>query len=363
MPPQLAEALLADLRVRLRAPGLGYAEPPHRLGGGYGFDTEVFGLRLAGAPPGWEGPLVLRRFTDRACPAAVRVEAAVQGAVAAAGVPAAPVLAVETAPSAVGRAFMLMPRLPGRIMGGSLEAAGAAGVAVRPLAFGRDVVEIVTRAPRLMAEAQVRVHAVDPRGVERAVADAGGDTQRLRVDFWLASLAETVDAFALDGFTPVVDWLRARRPPPGCTVVCHGDLHPANLLAAGGALTGVVDWAHAALAEPEFDAAWARFALQIVPLDLPRALTPPVASLRCLLVRCYESECAARGERFDPARVRYYEVLACVWELATVARLWRGVSAPYMFNSPAGVRALTEYVRRRTGLAVTLPAPRYAYAG
>jgi hypothetical protein len=63
----LAGALIGHLRTALGAPALELAEPPVALRGG--FDTEIYALRLGGAPPAFAGPLVLRVFRARHDPA------------------------------------------------------------------------------------------------------------------------------------------------------------------------------------------------------------------------------------------------------------------------------------------------------
>ena len=54
----LARALIAHLRGMLATPELDVAEAPARISGG--FDTDIYTLRLRGAPRAFAGPLVLR---------------------------------------------------------------------------------------------------------------------------------------------------------------------------------------------------------------------------------------------------------------------------------------------------------------
>jgi hypothetical protein len=48
-------------------------------------------------------------------------------------------------------------------------------------------------------------------------------------------------------------------------VVCHGDLHPLNLLFRERELTGVVDWSNASLASPAFEIGWMRAIYLTIP--------------------------------------------------------------------------------------------------
>ena len=76
--PTVAEELVVALRGHLGTEGLAYASVPKRLGGG--FFTENYAFRLAGAPPDWDGPLVVRLFPNSAPPELASHEAAVQSA-------------------------------------------------------------------------------------------------------------------------------------------------------------------------------------------------------------------------------------------------------------------------------------------
>jgi hypothetical protein len=82
----VAERLLRYVQSAAQDATLAYAEPPRRVSGG--FETAIFGFRLAGAPPLFAGPLVLRLFqASRGSEPALR-EAAAHNALAALGYPA-----------------------------------------------------------------------------------------------------------------------------------------------------------------------------------------------------------------------------------------------------------------------------------
>ena len=67
--------------------------------------------------------------------------------------------------------------------------------------------------------------------------------------------------------------LVADAPTSEQAVVCHGDLHPFNILDHGGALV-VVDWTGAVVADPCFDLAFTELLLANPPLALPKQLAP-----------------------------------------------------------------------------------------
>ena len=90
-----ADSLLTELAAIIGAPDVKFAEAPQRLTGG--FFTENHRFRLAHAPPPWDTPLVLRLFPVVVPDDVVRLEAVVQGGVAAAGLPAPSCLRLRAA--------------------------------------------------------------------------------------------------------------------------------------------------------------------------------------------------------------------------------------------------------------------------
>ena len=148
----LARGLVAHLRVRLAAPALDLAEPPAVLRGG--FDTEIYALRLRDAPTDFARPLVLRVLQPHHDLARALREQATQNAVADAGYPAPRVLLAAADPAALGAPFLLMERVPGRPL---LEA--------RAIGMGA-----------VLADLQLRLHALDPAPLAGALGAAGRST-------------------------------------------------------------------------------------------------------------------------------------------------------------------------------------------
>jgi Phosphotransferase enzyme family len=101
-------------------------------------------------------------------------------------------------------------------------------------------------------------------------------------------------------------WLETHTPPPAPPVLCHHDFRTGNYLIDGARLTGILDWEFAGWGDPHEDIGWFcskgwRFAR----LDREAG---GIAD-RAPFYRGYESE---SGRRIDPARVRFWEVLASV---------------------------------------------------
>lgn len=322
----VARGLAAYLSRTLGVPAVDFAEPLVPLGGG--FDTEIYAFRLRQAPGDLGRPLVLRLFRAHHDPAMVRREQATQNALAAQGYPAPRVLLATVDPVPLGAPFAIMERLPG------------VPLLSRPVGMAGT-----------LADAQLRLHAVDPTPARDTLPD---------LDAYLETLARRIDAARLAGLVPLLDWLRERRPPPDVTpVICHGDFHPLNVLVTGRAVTGVVDWPNAILAEAAFDVAATLNVLRFVPVGL--AVSGPLAGLaragqRVLAAR-YLSR-YRRGRPLDARRLAYYEVAAAMRALARGGEARRraagGPPPGALDRSPYAARLLA-HAGRLTGLRVSLP--------
>src|SRR5687768_7848994 len=108
METTLPDRLLDYLRAALGA-GVGFATAPTRLSGG--FDTTIVAFSLAGAPPEWQGGLILRLMSHPSLAWRVRREAATHDALTGAGFAAPRVLCMETDAAPLGQPFLIMQRL------------------------------------------------------------------------------------------------------------------------------------------------------------------------------------------------------------------------------------------------------------
>jgi len=329
---QIARALIAHLRRAAAAPQLEIAEPPVPLAGG--FDTEIYGLRLQATPAALRAPLVLRVLRPHHDPAMILREQAVQNALADRGYPAPRVVHVCVDREPLGAPFLLMERMPGT----SLLSTGPVGM------------------DRLLLDAQLRLHALDPK----PLVDALGD--RSTFDGYLVALERRIDGSALSGLVEMARWLRERRPAPSAPpVICHGDLHPQNVLVDHGRISGVLDWPNALIADAAFDVASTWVILRFAPVGLAS-----MSAGRRFLVRFGQPMLAARYLRgyrrrrsIDPACLPYYEVAAAMRALVRAGEMrsrsadGRGVSA--LDRSEFADRLLAHAIRA-SGVAATLPA-------
>ncbi len=359
---QVADGLLAHLRTELGRPDLAYAEPSARVAGG--FDTMTYGFRLQGAAGGWSGPLILRLFRRHDDPNRARWESTVHTTLARLDYPAPKVLLTSTGTEALGGAFIVMERAPGTMM--------LAGV-FQPSRLLFLLPRILVEVPRLLAETQARLHALDAAALLTALEDEGlppdgagpaGISRRVAtVKGQLGRAQRRIEDAQLDGLKPGLEWLLAHRPPePDRRVICHGDFHPLNILMEDGAVTGVVDWANTVVADPAFDVGNTRLLLEIAPLELPLVLEWVASAARPILARRYY-EAYRRHRAVNEEAMRYYQAMRCVTELVWVgerrladAGLIETRSGPNPWGAARPRNALMSRFREITGIALTLPA-------
>jgi aminoglycoside phosphotransferase (APT) family kinase protein len=203
------------VEVRLR-------EPLQPLAGGY--SNEMFRFSLEGASPPFDQPLVLRITHDE--PDTVR-EATIEDGVAQEGFPAPAVLLHGDASSPFGTPFVITPLAPGVPFDDAITA--------------RTAIASFRRFPEQLAATMASLHGVP---TERILA-------RLTADGWPPERVDSLAVLAdVDGYAAQLRsidlqrqamLLRERQPSFGDPVVCHGDLHPFNLLYEAGQVSTVLD--------------------------------------------------------------------------------------------------------------------------
>jgi len=336
-----AAGLIEYLRTELREPALAFSERPSLVTGG--FDTRIFAFRLTGAPPACSGPLILRLLAPHDDPARVRRERVTQNALVDLGYPAPRVLWANTDAARLGGAFLVMERLPGKPL---LDA--------RFLDISAALVEMQARLHDLDAEALLRALDRDGPPLGREVMSFEGHLVRLEARIARGGLA---------GLREAMRWLVEHRPPePGRRVVCHGDFHPQNILALGRAVTGVIDWPNALVADPACDVASTLTILRFTPTELlavPAALRWVIRIARRVLVMRYLAG-YRRRRRLDPPVLSYYEAASCMRGLVRVseARQGRGVVAVNPLDASSFGERLAAHFAHVTGISPTLPPAR-----
>ena len=322
--------LIGVLRSATGTPDLAYERGPEPMRGG--FWADILSFSLANPPDGWPAELVIRLMPN---PEVARKETIVQSAVAAAGFPTPFVRASGGPDGGLGRAFTVMDRAAGR------PALSGLDEGLSPAAAGR----LLRQLPELLAGPMARLHALDP-GLVR------GDLAQVRdVPVTTAGLVVMLTrAAALAGRQDLVRaarWLTEHPPAPAPDVICHGDLHPFNLLADGDWVT-VLDWSTALLAPRALDLAFTALVLSEPPLRLPGWQRPAVRAAGRLLARRfiggYQRQAAAGAARGE---LRWYQGVGCLRALTEVAGwVHEGAAGtreghPWLVSGPAFARRLT----------------------
>lgn len=233
----------------------------------------------------------------------------------------------------LGDAFLVMAHAPG----------------VPPLA-GLDGLSALTRLPsttrelpRLLGTVMAEVHRLDPHPFAAALAGRGLslDTADLLDQWgqWAQSLGRT-------DLSVAAERLADRRPTPAAPVVCHGDLHPLNLLVDDGGWT-LLDWTAAVIAEPAYDLAFSTLLLRHPPLAVPPPLGPAIAAAGRYVARHFHASYAANGMALpDRARLDWHTALHSL-RILLEAESWRQEGTvdqhaghPWLSIAPFAERAL-----------------------
>src|SRR5436305_801966 len=172
----------------------------------------------------------------------------------------------------------------------------------------------------------------------------------MRGGFWAElfsfSLANPPASWPAD-LVDAARWLTAHPPGPAPDVICHGDLHPFNLLADGDRVT-VLDWSTALLAPRAHDVGFTSLQLSEPALRVPDWQRPLVRAFGRVLtrrfVRGYQRQ---TGVTVDPGELRWHQAVVCLRALVEVASWVHAGTAdahaghPWLINGPAFVRRLT----------------------
>jgi aminoglycoside phosphotransferase (APT) family kinase protein len=323
----IAERLIGVLRSAADAPDLEYERRPEPMRGG--FWAELFAFSLANPPAGWPADLVARLMPD---PATACKETIVQRAVAAAGFPTPFVRAAGGPHDGLGLAFMVMDRAAGGPALSGLDGGLTPAAAPRLL-----------RVPELLATSMARLHALDPDLVR-------GELEQVRdVPVTVPGLLGAVERFAREfGRTDLAGaarWLADHPPRPASDVICHGDLHPFNLLADDDRVM-VLDWSTTLLAPRAHDLGFTSLLLSEPPLRVPGWQRPLIRVFGRVLarrfVRTYQRQ---TGVIVEPGELRWYQAVTCLRALTEMASWVHEGSAradhPWLTCGPAWARRLT----------------------
>ncbi len=324
-------------------PGVDLAVEPRPLTGGYW--AAIFHLRLTGTPDAVPDDVVLRVVPDAEMGAK---EAAVQAALAAAGAPTPAVHLSGPAGGPLGDAWAVMDLAPGEPLLGGLDGAAAL----------RKLPRLLTRLPAQLAGVMAAVHRIDPSPVLERVR-AAAPTVALSLDELWPHLRAGAELTGRDDLIDALDTLADHPPPPCETVLCHGDLHPFNLLLDREGIT-VLDWTGALVAPPAYDVALTWLLLRYPPLAAPPALRPVIGAGATVLARRFLHSYRRANPAADLTNLDWYTALHATRVLLDLAT-WqkagdpRASGHPWSLIAPGAATELT----RTTGIELDPSKPEH----
>lgn len=308
-----------------------------------GFWAQIYGFELVDPPYELQGPLVLRVMPDTT--AGLR-EAVVQRWLAASGFSTPTVVASGTAPG-LGDAYMVMQRAAG--------APPLAGLKLGPALFG--VRRILSTLPTLLADAAISLHSREPRPLNEELVKAGVQpTSGDAAATYLAAIGRAALSFEPSRLGELGAWFEANRPTSSGDVICHGDLHPFNLLVDDTGEVTVLDWTNATIAPREMDIGFTVGLLRCAPIAVPRPIRPIISRITERLASKF-IDAYGQHAPINASAVAWWEAVQharCLADL-TYGRLNPGSTVgpnhPFETSAPAMQQRLHDL----TAIAITLP--------
>jgi aminoglycoside phosphotransferase (APT) family kinase protein len=328
-------------------PEVDLAGEPRPLTGGYW--AAIFHLRLTGAPDDVPDDVVLRVVPH---PEMGAKEAAVQSALAEAGAPTPTVHLTGPAGGPLGDAWAVMDLAPGEPLLAGLD--GAAAV--------RKLPRLLTRLPAQLAHTMAAVHRIDPAPIVERVR-AAAPTVALSLDELWPHLRAGAELTGRNDLIDALDSLADHPPPPGETVLCHGDLHPFNLLRDRERIS-VLDWTGALVAPPAYDVGLTWLLLRYPPLAAPPALRPIIGAGATMLARRFLHSYRRANPGADLTNLDWYTTLHATRILVDLAT-WqntgdpRASAHPWNLVAPGAATELT----RTTGIELNRSKPEHQAHG
>jgi len=249
------------------------------------------------------------------------------------GFPVPEVLALELDDSYFGKPFVIMEKINGRSMGQIIDESS-----------DEKRQELVT----LFCEMFVALHALDWRPFASTPSVYETGNPYASANHWISRGQEYIDRFQMDGFIPVLNWLRKRISDVPCErlSVIHYDYHPHNILVRDDGRAFVIDWTSIDVADFRMDLAWT--------ILLTSAYGTPEA--RQIILDEYER---IAGQKIE--QIEYFEVAAGLRRLFSVAVSLRD-GADKLGMRPEAVTSMKRnmdhvknvytFMRDRTGIAV-----------
>jgi aminoglycoside phosphotransferase (APT) family kinase protein len=295
-------------------------------------------LRLAGQPDDVPDDVVLRVAPDAAMGAK---ELAVQAAANDAGIVTPRVHLTGEAGGPLVGAWSAMDLALGEPLIAGLD--GAAAI--------RRLPSLLRQLPRRLADTMATIHRIDPRPVTERVRVVAPSVA-LSVDELWAHLRAGSAALADVELTGALERLHDTQPSQHGGVLCHGDLHPLNLLIDDTTVT-VLDWTGAVVAPPAYDVAFTWLLVRHPPLVAPAALRPAIGAGAAVLARRFVQSYHEAAPAADLGEIDWYAGFHAARVLIDLAR-WQRDGDPRAERHPWRLVAggAAKALRRASGVRI-----------
>jgi aminoglycoside phosphotransferase (APT) family kinase protein len=292
----------------------------------------MYRVQVEGQPDPVPSDLVVRIAPD---PVMAAKETAVQRALADLGYPTPRVWLERAEDATLGGSWAVMDFVAGCSPLGDLD--GAAALRRAPALFAR--------LPRVLAEPMAHLHAVDPDLVSTAVAQVAPDAA-WDIEALLGHFERGAAALDRHDLVVAVRQIGEQRPREGTTVVCHGDLHPFNVLVHDDTVT-VLDWTASIRAEPAYDVAFTALLLAHPPLAATGVLDAVIGRVGRSLARRFVRTYRTLTIHEDVGPLDWYTALHGARVLIEGASLGADVHGhPFELLAPAAIAAIARVTGR-----------------
>jgi aminoglycoside phosphotransferase (APT) family kinase protein len=335
-----SEAIDRVLELLRKEPGFEsavLAGPPEPISRGFWATMRLLRLRHVDSPA---DSLVLRVMPDASL--AVK-EAAFQSQIGLQGFPVPKVHLVGGPDVGLGGAFIVMDRAPGHPPLDGLD----------PMAAIRRLPYLSRGLPDLLGRVSARLHRLDPRPLRAAILEDSTSAPANLAGF-LIQLTESISTFDRPDLAAAGERLARSQPSPSREAICHGDLHPFNLLVDNDRWT-LLDWTTGLITEPAYDLAFTSLMLRHPPMAAPYPLDRLIEFAGAAVARRFLSAYRQSGGQ-PPSRsaLDWFTALHALRALVEV-EWWRSdgtlkdrAGHPWLIIGSAAAQALS----RTTGVAV-----------
>ena len=173
--------------------------------------------------------------------------------------------------------------------------------------------KIYRNLPTTLAELHLELHRMDPVPLRQKLSalEISAET------FTPAGRIARIRTLAQKNWSAAhqaCDKLLAQLPATVDARICHGDLHPLNVMTEKDRVTGVIDWSKICFADREYDLANAHLLLQASVLVVPIWVVPAINALKRGMAERFLDH-YARQLHIDHEKLGYFRALRACEEL------------------------------------------------